>query len=232
MSQIDPEYGISGFFYLTITGLPLSVFGWDIHPNGGVTSLLIVGTLGLLQWVFIILFVKVLKMNKFNKIILGSTLLLFVSFFSLFIYGTSPEKGIRYLLPEKYRGWVCITYNDENFPPLKEEEGFRIIKIPPSGIVKTSSPMGSHTKEGYYIPTYDEYYYYSDNGTRKAEEIELGGGYTSRREGKKEITSYFWISTKGNAKHDYEQYIKDVPNMDDNGIIEPGCGQWTKDERK
>ncbi len=67
IAQIDPEYGISGFFYLTITGLPLSVFGWDIYPNGGVTSLLIVGTLGLFQWVFVILFVKVLKMKASNE---------------------------------------------------------------------------------------------------------------------------------------------------------------------
>ena len=46
----NSENGISGFFYLTITGLPFSLLGWNIQPNGGVFSLIVVGAIGTLQW--------------------------------------------------------------------------------------------------------------------------------------------------------------------------------------
>jgi len=57
LSAIEAEYGISGFFYLTITGMPFSFFAWNILPNGGVRSLLAVGVMGMLQWVLVLLFI-------------------------------------------------------------------------------------------------------------------------------------------------------------------------------
>ena len=47
------EYGVSGFFYLTVTGLPFSLLGWSINPHGGILSLIVVGAIGILQWVLL-----------------------------------------------------------------------------------------------------------------------------------------------------------------------------------
>jgi len=169
---------------------------------------------------------KKLFNNKLFKIIFISLVVLVISYMGLMWYAFHPVKGERYLFPEKYRGWVCVTYNADGFPPLKKEEGFFLIKIPKNGMVKTSSTPNNYSKEGYYIPTYDEHYYYSDKGIREAKELAMGGGYTVQQIGNKELTSYFWISTKGNLKSDYEQYVK-VEDV----LQEPHCGEWLKSER-
>ena len=57
LSRVESEYGVSGFFYLTITGMPFSFFAWSILPNGGVTSLFAVGIMGMFQWVLVLLFI-------------------------------------------------------------------------------------------------------------------------------------------------------------------------------
>jgi hypothetical protein len=45
----NSENGVSGFFYLTITGLPFSLLGWNIQPNGSILSLIVVKFIGVLQ---------------------------------------------------------------------------------------------------------------------------------------------------------------------------------------
>jgi len=171
---------------------------------------------------------KKLFNNKVFKTIFISLVVLVISYMGLMWYAYHPVKGMKYLFPEEYRGWICVTYNAEGFPPFIKDDGFLLVKIPKNGIVKTSNSLNTYSKEGYYIPTYDEHYYYSEKGIREAKELVMGGGYTVRQTGNKELTSYFWISTKGNSESDYEEYVKDLPNMDDNGIIEPVCGQWGK----
>jgi len=44
------ELGISSFFYLTITGLPFSLLGWNLTPHGGLLNVSIIGAIGLIQW--------------------------------------------------------------------------------------------------------------------------------------------------------------------------------------
>ena len=153
-------------------------------------------------------------------------LILSASCILLLYYAWYPEKGTRFLIPEKYSGWICVSYNAEGTPPLEKQDGFSLIKVPKNGIVKTSSSMGSYTEEGCYIPRNDEYYYYSEKGTREAKELDIGGGFTRRKTGEKEITSYFWVSTKGNAESDYGKYVKGFDALQD-----PTCGPWeTKKE--
>ena len=164
--------------------------------------------------------------NKLFKTIFILLVVFVVSYMGLIWYAYHPVKGTKYLFPEKYRGWICVTYNADGFSPLSKDDGFLFVKIPKSGILKTSSVPNNYTKEGYYVPTYNEEYYYADKGRREAKELAVGGGFTVHKEGNDEWTSYFWISTKGNSKSDYAQYIKDVPKMDDNGTIEPVCGKW------
>ncbi len=155
---------------------------------------------------------------KTFKIILISFIILAILYFGLLFYAHSPQKGGRYYFPEKYAGWVCVSYEVEGKPPLDIQDDFLILKIPENGILKTSSnPRLS--------PLYDEYYYYTEEGAREAEEIEFGGGFTRQTEGEKAFTSYFWISS-GDVQEDYEKYVKDRPVMDENGVIDPVCGQW------
>ena len=156
------------------------------------------------------------------KIILIICIILALIYIGLIFYAFQPTKGSRYLLPEKYSGWICVSYEVEDAPLLKKEDGFLLLKIPENGIVKTSSTTGNYSKEGYYIPTYDEFYYYSKNNIRKAEELKMGGGYTVQMEGEKSITSYFWVSSE-NPDEDYEKYVKgrDV-------LQNPHCGRWRR----
>ena len=157
-------------------------------------------------------------MKKSTKIILTTVIALPISYMLFYIYASSPIKGNKYFFSEKYAGWICVTYNAEGMPPLKEEDGFLVAKIPKNGILRTSSRMRTS-------PVYDEYYYYSEEGVRKAEELGLGGGLTSQYNGKKEITSYFWISIKGNLDNDYKKYVKNEDVLSD-----PPCGLWRNDK--
>ncbi len=49
----NADGGVSAFLYLTITGLPFSLLGWNILPNGGLLSLIVIGMIGLIQWVLV-----------------------------------------------------------------------------------------------------------------------------------------------------------------------------------
>jgi hypothetical protein len=164
---------------------------------------------------------KKLINNKLFKIIFISLIVIITSYIALIIYVWYPEKGIRYLFPEKYKGWICVTYNVIGSSPLEKQDGFSLLKIPNNGVIKTSSTLNNYSKEGYYISTYDEYYYYSEQGIREAKELVFGGGFTSQNKGSTAITSYFWISTEGNLDNDYNKYIKDR-----DVLKAPPCGEW------
>jgi len=133
----------------------------------------------------------------------------------LFIYAFTPPKGNRYYVPEKYAGWVCISYNVDSAPELKMEDGYLVHKIPEDGILKTSSAPR-------FSPTRDEYFYYKEKEIRKANELQHGGGYSKEVDGNKMHHFYFWLSS-GNLKTDYETYVK---NRDHN--TDPECGPWKR----
>lgn len=150
---------------------------------------------------------------KIIKITLITICVIFVAYVGLLLYADANRpKGTRYYLPEKYAGWVCVSFNVDGAPPLPIEEGFLAAKIPANGILKTSS-------EPRFSPTRDEYYYYNEKGIREAKELQHGGGGTVQKEGEKSITFQFWVSN-GNLKSDYEKYVKDRANSD------PKCGPW------
>lgn len=161
--------------------------------------------------------------KKLFKTIFASLAVFAILYMGLMVYAFQPIKGNKYFIPEKYSGWICVTYSDEGFPALEEENGFLVVKIPNNGILHTSSKMRTS-------PVHDEYYYYLNDDIRKAEELRLGGGYTSRVVGEKSIISYFWVSS-GNIEEDYEKYVKDRPTMNENGPINPICGPWKEGEK-
>ena len=151
--------------------------------------------------------------NKLFKIILTILIIFTASYLLLMFYAFQPIKGSRFFIPEKYSGWICITYQMKDAPLSKIEDGFLVHKISNNGVIHTSSKIRTS-------PVYDEFYYYSKNTIRRAKELKVGGGFTSQKEGEKSITSYFWVSS-GNLQEDYEKYVKDRDMLSN-----PPCGKW------
>ena len=162
-------------------------------------------------------------MKTFKKIMI-TLLVLTAAYLSLMFYAFHPQEGKKYFFPEGYRGWVCITYEKKGFPALKIEGDALILKIPKNGILETSSRLTIvENPNKYHVPTYSEYYYYSDKGNKEAKKMAMGGGRTTHKKGSKEFTSYFWISTKEKIESDSEKYVKGRDVFKD-----PVCGEWEK----
>ena len=73
---------------------------------------------------------------------------------------TSRRPSSKFLIPENYVGWVRVEFQVAGAPPLPVEQGQYVFRIPPTGILKTSSPE----KFGYGK---DKYYYDSAQGPRE-----------------------------------------------------------------
>jgi hypothetical protein len=71
----------------------------------------------------------------------------------------STRPASRFLIPEGYTGWVRIEFEIKDAPSLPMEGGEYVIKIPPDGKLRTSSPEQ-------YGWANDHYYYYSAQGER------------------------------------------------------------------
>jgi len=69
----------------------------------------------------------------------------------------STQRSLRFLIPEGYIGWVRIEFEVPGESPLPLESGQMVARIPPSGLLKTSSPER-------YGWARDSYLYYSSAG--------------------------------------------------------------------
>ncbi|WP_420800471.1 DUF6843 domain-containing protein [Paenibacillus piscarius] len=71
---------------------------------------------------------------------LKKTLLLLLLSLLLILVFWSPNRRHTntYFIPKNYVGWVQIIYNQEGFNAIEVEQGRNIIKIPESGVLKTS----------------------------------------------------------------------------------------------
>ena len=57
------------------------------------------------------------------------------------INARSPApRSLRFLIPEGYSGWIRVEFEIPGAPPLPQDGGQTVIKIPPSGSLQTSSP--------------------------------------------------------------------------------------------
>ena len=118
-----------------------------------------------------------------------------------FTAACTRERRDRYLIPEGYAGWLCVSYGVPGAPPLPMEEGFRLVVFPPDGLVSTSSP--ALIGEGYM----NEYLYYVGDHRRSMNVgKEMGGGYTEEGPDRsKGFAVKFWVSR--DAKADSEKYV-------------------------
>ncbi len=70
------------------------------------------------------------------------------------------RRSSRFLMPEGYVGWVRVEFQSSGAPPVPVENGEYVFQIPPSGLLKTSSPEQ-------YGWAKDRYFYDSKNGARR-----------------------------------------------------------------
>ena len=82
------------------------------------------------------------------------------------------RRGDIVYLPSHYRGWVTIEYNVKGAPALGYLRGKNLIRVPPLGLVQTSSGR----KVGYAS---DEYWFESQDGY----ELRVPEELTVREEG-------------------------------------------------
>jgi hypothetical protein len=71
----------------------------------------------------------------------------------------STHRAARFLIPEGYTGWIRVEFEVPGAPPLPMENGQYILKIPPDGVLRTSSSEQ-------YGWAQDHYYYDSAQGVR------------------------------------------------------------------
>jgi hypothetical protein len=105
----------------------------------------------------------------------------------------SGRLASRFLVPEGYVGWVKIEFGVPGAPPLPMEGGKYIVRFPPSGFLKTSTPEQSRGGR-------DSYYYYSDSGTRELADRTFGAGSLIWGQFHSQV-----LSSKG--KRTYEQFF-------------------------
>ncbi|MDQ0913907.1 hypothetical protein [Paenibacillus sp. V4I5] len=63
---------------------------------------------------------------------------------------TVPEQH-KYIVQTGYTGWVEVTFDQADSPPLEKENGTYVYHIPASGKLKTSSPMKEGTLRVFYL---------------------------------------------------------------------------------
>ena len=71
----------------------------------------------------------------------------------------STHGSSRFLIPEGYTGWIRIEFEVRGAPPLPMEGGQYVLKIPPDGVLRTSSAEQYGWAEHHY-------YYYSAQSVR------------------------------------------------------------------
>lgn len=85
--------------------------------------------------------------KRVARIIIGfATLLLVIgvsAWFRLNLSGTNTRsatpRSFHFLIPEGYTGWVRVEFEIPGAPPLPTASGHTLVKIPPSGTLKTSA---------------------------------------------------------------------------------------------
>lgn len=110
---------------------------------------------------------------------------------SIAMAACGPYRGVRmYEVPEGYVGWVEIKYGDSRCAPLPVEDGHAIRRIPPSGILCTSTAL----RDGWGPNQYFEV-------GRSKVEIPTSGDVTDRR---------IWSPMSGELSYPTYKYLTEA----------------------
>jgi hypothetical protein len=121
-----------------------------------------------------------------------------------------------YLFPEGYIGWVRVDYNVPGTPELPIENGRQVFRLPPAGLLRTSSKL--EYSRGRVV----EYFYYSKDSRRPLRETDFGkggmiwvGGSNPLEEDPKETYQYIFVGPE-----DVYQKHNDRPfRLNENGVF-------------
>ena len=129
-----------------------------------------------------------------TRIFIGiATLLLLIALGAWFRISArnSTPRSMRFLIPEGYSGWVRIEFEVSGAPALPEEAGQPLLRIPPSGTLRTSSPEQ-------YGRVNNSYGFYSSAGVRPIPDSGPGkliwgkiNGEASGASGKRKYEEFF-----------------------------------------
>jgi uncharacterized protein DUF6843 len=104
---------------------------------------------------------------------------------------SSTPRSLQFLIPEGYSGWVQVEFEIPGAPPLPEEAGQTVVKIPSTGSLQTSSPE----KYGW---AKDSYAFYSGGSVRPIPDSGAGkliwgkiNGEASGSSGKRKYEEFF-----------------------------------------
>jgi hypothetical protein len=100
--------------------------------------------------------------NGSARIVVGALTLALLTGLALWLsvsVRNSTRHSLRFLIPQGYIGWIRVEFEAQGAPPLAMEDGEYIVKIPPDGVLRTSSAEQ-------YGWARDHYYYYSAQGAR------------------------------------------------------------------
>lgn len=104
---------------------------------------------------------------------------------------SSTPRSLQFLIPEGYSGWVRVEFEIPGAPPLPEQAGQTVVKIPSTGSLQTSSPE----KYGW---AKDSYAFYSGGSVRPIPDSGAGrliwgkiNGETSGSSGKRKYEEFF-----------------------------------------
>jgi len=130
---------------LTLTTLYAAIVSFCRRPTGSIS-----------KWLF------PERSSKPTRVSVGTltvvAVLCLATWFAITVHKSTGQPS-RFLIPEGYSGWVRVEFNIPGTPLLPMEKGQTILKIPPEGVLRTSSPEQ-------YGWAKDSYYAYSVLATR------------------------------------------------------------------
>ena len=126
-------------------------------------------------------------------LVCGGSALLAFGLYILF----SKRQARYYYIPKDYSGWVTIKYEKEGAPALKEVDGVWELRIPESGILETSSRMGTGWAR-------DEFFFSTPSGDQPIpKQVEVNG--ESMRQ----------VHDREESTRDYTQLMLEMPDESD-----------------
>jgi len=116
-----------------------------------------------------------------NRMIKNTIFIIFIFigivWFFLWTIDRYSKKGYIYIIPQGYKGKLSIVFNQKGKLPLKEKDGYIVVRFPLNGFVETSSiPRTGKQKNKYFLYTKDG----SLIPATTDKNFKLGGGMTTQ----------------------------------------------------
>jgi hypothetical protein len=116
------------------------------------------------------------KWLKIGLVVGGGVLLLFLIVgvvipVALVVF-VPPPKAYTWILPDGYAGWVRVDFGVVGAKPLPVEDGYRVLRVPESGVVETCDPLITSPSR--------EQHFYEKEGSRRPAPTNIAG-WTSQK---------------------------------------------------